>query len=87
MDSPILNSLFEGMQIDHSSERAVFLQLADGILELIRSGRLKANDKLPGSRDVAAILGINRITVKKAFEELAVQGWLESAVGRGGYTN
>lgn len=83
MDSPILHSLFNGIQIDHSSERAVFLQLADGILELIRSGRLKAQDKLPGSRDVAVILGINRITVKKAFEELAVQGWLESTVGRG----
>ncbi|MNJ88793.1 HTH-type transcriptional regulator NorG [compost metagenome] len=83
MDSPILHKLFEDIQIDHDAESPVFLQLADGIVGLIRTGRLKAKDKLPGSRDVASILRINRITVKKAFEELTIQGWVESSVGRG----
>lgn len=87
MDSPILNHLFQEIPIDHASDRPVFLQLADGILSFIKSGRLKAQDKLPGSRDVAAIMGINRVTVKKAFSELEVQGWLDSAVGRGTFVS
>lgn len=83
MDSPILVQLFEGLQLDHSAGRAVYLQLADGILSLIRSGKLRPGQKLPGSRDVAGILHLNRVTVSKAFEELQMQGWLESFVGSG----
>ncbi|PWV48904.1 PLP-dependent aminotransferase family protein [Chitinophaga sp. S165] len=83
MDSPILVQLFEGLQLDHSADRAIYLQLADGILSLIRNGKLRPGQKLPGSRDVAGLLQLNRITVSKAFEELQMQGWLESFVGSG----
>lgn len=83
MDSPILVPLFEEIQLDHAADRAVYLQLADGILSLIRGGKLRPGQKLPGSRDVASLLHVNRITVSKAFEELQMQGWLESFVGSG----
>lgn len=87
MDSPILWKLLEGVSIDRSAKRPVYLQLSDGLLALIKTGKLSAGQKLPGTRDVAAILHINRITVKNAFEELEVQGWLQSAVGRGTFVS
>ncbi|MCF6406850.1 PLP-dependent aminotransferase family protein [Chitinophaga filiformis] len=83
MDSPILTRVFHDIHLEHAVERAVYLQLADAMLALIKKGILRPGVKLPGSRDVASLLQINRITVSKAYEELQMQGWLESAVGRG----
>ncbi|WP_348825490.1 PLP-dependent aminotransferase family protein [Flavobacterium aestuarii] len=87
MDSPILESLFSSIKINANAERAVFLQLSDEILILIKVGKLSAGQKLPSTRDVASLLHINRITVSKAFEELQTQGWLESFVGRGTFVS
>jgi GntR family transcriptional regulator/MocR family aminotransferase len=66
-----------------SLERAIYLQLADALQLLIKTGQLAAGQKLPGTREAAAWLQLNRITVNKAYEELQMQGWLESAVGKG----
>ncbi|SFN19718.1 transcriptional regulator, GntR family [Chitinophaga sp. YR627] len=87
MDSPIVLQVFADIKPDFSAERAVYLQLADAILALIRQGKLRSGQKLPGSRDLAALLQLNRITVSRAYEELQLQGWLESAVGRGTFVS
>jgi GntR family transcriptional regulator/MocR family aminotransferase len=87
MDSPILNQIISGLSLDRGAERSVYLQLADALLLMIKGGKLRSGQKLPGSRDLATILQINRITVSKAYEELQMQGWLESAVGRGTFVS
>lgn len=83
MNSPIITQLFANLSFDRSAERAVYLQLSDALLSLIRSNQLHSGQKLPGSRELAALLKINRITAAKAYEELQMQGWLESSIGRG----
>jgi GntR family transcriptional regulator/MocR family aminotransferase len=87
MDSPIINQVLTGLSFDRSAERAVFLQLADALLSLIKSGALRSGQKLPSSRDLADLLKINRITASKAYEELEMQGWLESFVGKGTFVS
>jgi GntR family transcriptional regulator/MocR family aminotransferase len=87
MDSPIIHQVLANISFDRTVERAVYLQLADALLSLIRSGKLLSGQKLPGSRDLATLLKINRITVAKAYEELQMQGWLESTVGRGTFVS
>jgi len=87
MDSPILENIFREIQLDTSAERAIYLQLSDAILLLIKKGNLRSGQKLISSRDIAKLLGINRITVSKAFEELQMQGWLESFVGKGTFVS
>ncbi|UTH75911.1 PLP-dependent aminotransferase family protein [Chromobacterium sp. IIBBL 290-4] len=59
------------------------LQIAQQVAEDIQQGRLHPGDALPGSRELAAQLGLNRKTVVSAYEELAAQGWV-SAEGRRG---
>lgn len=83
MGSPIIKQYFAVVRLDPSGGRPVYLQLTDAILALIKNGKLRSGQKLPSTREVAAILHINRITVSKAYEELQMQGWLESFVGRG----
>jgi GntR family transcriptional regulator/MocR family aminotransferase len=46
---------------------------------------LAAGKKLPSSRDLARDLGVARNTVIAAFEQLAVEGYVTSALGSGTY--
>lgn len=87
MNSPVLGQIFGEIQLMASAERAIYLQLADALQLLIKNGRLAAGQKLPGTREAAAWLRLNRITVNKAYEDLQMQGWLESTAGRGTFVS
>ncbi|MDF2193553.1 PLP-dependent aminotransferase family protein [Paraflavitalea sp. CAU 1676] len=87
MHSPLLDRLFSNITTTPSAERAQYLQLADGILRLIKQGKLRPEQKLPGSRELATLLNLNRITINRALEELQIQGWLESFVGKGTFVS
>ena len=50
--------------------------LETALREAIRSGRLHAGARLPGSRSLAADLGISRGTVVQAYAQLIAEGWL-----------
>lgn len=87
MNSPIIETLFSQILINNHNDRPVYLQISDEILMLIKNGKLGSNQKLPSSREISKMLGVNRVTVSKAFEELQAQGWLESFVGRGTFVS
>ncbi|MCM2131791.1 PLP-dependent aminotransferase family protein [Larsenimonas rhizosphaerae] len=55
-----------------------YRQLIDQIVEFITQGKLKAHDRLPGSRVLASSLGISRSTVVNAYDQLIAQGVLVS---------
>ncbi|MEM9548129.1 MAG: PLP-dependent aminotransferase family protein [Bacteroidota bacterium] len=65
------------IQVDKRKRRALFLQVSDAIVGLIGKGLLPPKTKLPGSREMASALGINRQTAVAAYEELESQGWVE----------
>jgi GntR family transcriptional regulator/MocR family aminotransferase len=58
--------------------RAVYLQISELIATEIRRGRLQPGTALPGTRELAKQLGVNRKTAVLAYEELLAQGWLEA---------
>lgn len=58
-------------------EQSLYLQITNSFIQNIRLGRLRKGMKLPGSREMAAMLEINRMTVVAAYEELQTQGWIE----------
>ncbi len=61
----------------------LFLQIARGISDDVRRGRLRPGDQLPGSRTLASALGVHRNTVLVAYGELEAEGWLTSEAVRG----
>lgn len=69
--------------LDPSREQPLFLQLASAIAEDIRLGRLRPGESLPGSRELASLLGINRNTVVAGYDELAAEGLVSTRVGGG----
>lgn len=64
------------IQLEEQSEKAIYLQIADAIIFDIHSGRLKAGEALPGSRNIAQLLQVNRNTVVEALNVLNIEGWL-----------
>ncbi|WP_304233882.1 PLP-dependent aminotransferase family protein [Jiulongibacter sediminis] len=73
------------IQIDRESDKPIFRQLADQLIEQIREGLLPAETKLPGTRKLADLWGLHRKTVIAAIDELVLGGWLETLPGRGTY--
>ena len=71
------------LSIDKANRQAVYLQIATQLTVLIRTGTLQAGQRLPGTRQMAEWLDIHRKTVVQAYDELLLQGWLESRAGSG----
>ncbi|MDF0606693.1 PLP-dependent aminotransferase family protein [Neisseriaceae bacterium TC5R-5] len=71
------------LEIKRDHALAIHLQIAQHFCEEIQRGRLLPGTPLPGSREVAAQLGVNRKTVVQAYEELSAQGWIQSQARRG----
>lgn len=71
------------LKIDKSNRQPVYLQIANQLTELIRSGIIQSGQQLLSSRQLADALNIHRKTVVRAYDELLAQGWLESRAGSG----
>ena len=67
--------------LNRSSGEALRSQLERGLRDAIRSGRLRADEKLPSTRELARGLGISRGMVVDCFDQLQAEGYL---VARGG---
>ena len=75
------------INLDKSRKTPVFLQIAAGLIELIRSGVAPAGARLPGSRGLAEALDVHRKTALAAYEELLAQGWIETRYSRGTFVS
>lgn len=56
-------------------------RVANQLLELIRSGNLKAGDVLPSENDLARALQVSRPVVREALRGLSIMGVVESRQG------
>ena len=75
------------LTIDRTSSLSVQGQIVHTVVEEIGRGRLRPGMALPGSRDLAAALAVNRKTVIQAYDELVAQGWLTSQGRRGTFVS
>lgn len=76
------NDIMENVSADHKKTyEYVFEYFSDMIL----SGELKLNDKIPPERDIAARLGVSRNSVREVIHILEISGLVESVQGSGNY--
>jgi GntR family transcriptional regulator/MocR family aminotransferase len=80
-----MNTFQDLIKIDKSANTPLYLQVTNAIIHQIRSGRLRRGLKLPGSRELAGLLAINRMTVVAAYAELLVQGWIDQKPRKGSF--
>ena len=69
--------------ISNSSGKPIYEQITDQVKEQIMAGALAAGDALPSMRLLAKELRISVITIKRAYEELERDGFLENVPGKG----
>lgn len=73
------------INLDKKSKEPLFKQVVNQIIEKIEQGSLSAGKQLPSSRKFAEILGVNRTTIYKAYQELWALGYIESRTGSYSY--
>jgi len=73
--------------LDRRLGRPLHRQLYDGYRDAILDGRLRPGQRLPSTRSLADELGVSRIPVVTAFEQLGAEGYIESRVGAGSFVS
>jgi len=66
---------------------SLYLQLSNQFITLIKNRTLPPKTKLPSSRNLALLLGVHRKTIVACYEELLLQGWVESIPKKGTYVH
>ena len=85
----ILETLRKGglilFQVDMKSRKSIYEQVVDNVKELIVTGLLPAESKLPSVRELSRTLTVNPNTIQKAYRELEHQGFIYTVNGRGSF--
>ncbi|MBQ7839814.1 MAG: GntR family transcriptional regulator [Lachnospiraceae bacterium] len=71
------------IEIDFSSDEALYIQLRNRIILGIATSELKEGDALPSVRQLAESIGINMHTVNKAYTVLKQEGFVKVDRRRG----
>lgn len=75
------------LHLDFGDRRPLYEQIKDKIKDLIISGILAENEKIPSVRELAASLAINPNTIQKAYKELEGEGYLYSLKAKGNFVS
>lgn len=66
------------LKIDMSGEIPIYIQLRNEIVKGIGRGELAPGENLPTVRQLASELGVNTMTVSKAYQLLKSEGFIET---------
>ncbi len=66
------------IELDMSSDIPIYVQLRNQIVKGIGKGELKADEKLPTVRQLAADAGVNTMTVSKTYQILKKEGFIRT---------
>ena len=75
------------IQINYSDSRPIYEKVKDSLRQLILSGALPADSRLPSVRELAVSLTINPNTIQRAYRELESEGYIVSVPGKGSFVS
>lgn len=73
------------IQLDFSDRRPLYEQIKEKFKELIITGAMKEQDKIPSVRELASMLAINPNTIQRAYKELEDEGYIYSQRAKGSF--
>jgi len=79
----VASGIVPAVAVDRTAVQPLYRQLYEGFREAIVDGRLRAGQRVPSTRILAAELQISRLPVLNAFDQLLAEGYFESRVGAG----
>jgi GntR family transcriptional regulator/MocR family aminotransferase len=84
-DARTASAAIAALSVDRPSRRSLQHQIVRQIRQFILSGRLRQGMRMPSTRGLADELGVSRITVTLAYEQLSSEGYVEARRGSGMY--
>jgi GntR family transcriptional regulator len=73
--------------LDRQSVVPLYYQIQQGILDQIRSGRLKPGQPVPSEQELAQRMGVSRMTARQALKSLCSMGVAYSQRGKGTFVS
>lgn len=75
------------LPLDRGVGIPIFRQIYDGLRRAILDGRLRPGQRIPSTRGLAADLGVSRLPVLSAYEQLLHEGYLVGRTGSGTFVS
>jgi GntR family transcriptional regulator/MocR family aminotransferase len=75
------------LPLDRNAGPPIFRQISDGLRRAILDGRLRPGQRIPSSRGLATDLGVSRLPVLTAYEQLLHEGYLVGRTGSGTFVS
>jgi GntR family transcriptional regulator len=75
------------LHVNPGDELPIYRQIVRQITDAIAGGRIGAGEKLPSHRELATQLVIAPLTVKKAYDQLELDGLIRTQRGRGTFVS
>ncbi|PKC52385.1 winged helix DNA-binding domain-containing protein, partial [Rhizophagus irregularis] len=73
------------IKLSNASDKPIYEQITQQIIQSILSGKLIAGDPLPSIRSLAKDLKISVMTTKRAYADLERDGFIETVAGKGSF--
>ena len=73
--------------INHNAMQPIYEQIVSRIKDKIVHGELLEEAMLPSVRTLAKDLKVSALTVKKAYDQLEVEGFIVTVHGKGSFVN
>ncbi|MDX3900281.1 MAG: FadR/GntR family transcriptional regulator [Sphingobium sp.] len=73
------------LPLKNGSQDRLYQDLARSLIDELAAGRYPVGTRLPAERELAALYGVSRPTVREAIIALEVMGLVEVRIGAGGY--
>lgn len=83
--SPDAKLIASFIKIDRQATTAIYMQVAQQLLNAISRGYLLIGSKMPGTRVLADLLEVHRKTIVASYYELEAQGWLSIEPNKGAF--
>lgn len=73
------------IQINYRDPRPIYEQVKASFRQIILSGAMLPEEKMPSVRELASSLAINPNTIQRAYRELEQEGYIVSVPGKGSF--
>ncbi|NPA90001.1 MAG: GntR family transcriptional regulator [Chloroflexi bacterium] len=73
--------------VRRDSAEPLYLQIRNSLLQAIRDGVLKPDQRVPSERELSELIGVSRMTVRQALQTLITEGVLYTVPGKGTFVS
>lgn len=75
------------LSLNYKDPRPIYEQVRDSLRQLILTGAIAPEEKLPSVRELAGSLAINPNTIQRAYRELERMGLIYTVAGKGAFAS